>query len=116
MRRYIYLLIAVVSAVVLFSCQKPYEEQYDTLRVDHKSLTVGKAAGSTPIMVYYSGAWSASLSDDCDWAELDVYSGTGISTIHFIRQENTVSARTTNIVLTMEKGGEPVTIKITQNK
>lgn len=114
MKRFLLFLVLFLTLLVTGGCSRAYKDTYDHLRVDRVLLKLQAEEGTIPIMVYYSGSWQAALDETCDWASLDMSSGTGITAIHLHYQENMLTARETTLTLSNDKD-EPVTITITQN-
>lgn len=96
--------ITIISAIVLAfftGCQKTYE--YDSpLAVSSERYELSGAEGSTPVIVYANGAWTASLSEAGDWARIDKTEGNGLGQILFSHNENASVAR--KAVLTVTSG------------
>ncbi|MBQ7518216.1 MAG: BACON domain-containing protein [Bacteroidales bacterium] len=113
MKKIVYLLLGVLL-IALAGCQKKYVDRYDSLAVDRTSLVVTNQAQTIPVMVYYSGAWSASLGESCTWASLDRTSGKDIGAVYVTIQENTNIARVTYLTLSNDKN-EQIDIELKQN-
>lgn len=108
------LCLALCLMLCAAACNKPYKDEYGSLRVDRTFLLLGSSSDTIPIMVYYSGKWEAVLDESCEWAEVWPGSGKGIAVIHLAYDDNPLSARETALVLSDDKG-ETITINITQN-
>ena len=105
--------ITIILSIVAFcaGCQKAVE--YDSplsLSAERNELSV--AEGSTPVIVYADGAWTASLADGCDWARIDRSKGDGLGQIIFSYDENTSIVRKT--VLTVTSGAHVKKIDMIQ--
>lgn len=92
------LVAAVAASVMIASCDKPYELDIP-LAVSTRDIQLTKAAGSTHVLVYSTGDWTASFTDKVDWASLDRLSGSGNSEFVFSYSENYGIARRVGIVL-----------------
>lgn len=104
-------LAAAAAAVAVFSCDKPYELDLP-LAVTNHNLTLKKAAGSTHILIYADGPWTAGFTQQADWASLNKLSGEGNNDIVLTYSANYGVSRMIGIVLT--KGELRDTIKVTQ--
>ena len=106
-------IIALTLAAVfgLAACDKPFE--YDIpLSVTARNLTLSADAGSTHVMVYATGVWTASLSEEVDWASLNKLSGEGTNDLVFSYAANYGIARRVGIVLA--SGSKRDTVFMTQ--
>lgn len=118
MRNTIIRRIAMVAAAAaaafgaLVSCDKPYEMDLPLAVSQHK-ITLPKEAGSTHIIVYSDGAWTARLGTPVTWGGLNKVSGEGNSDIVFNYSANYGLSRTVNLILA--KGELRDTIAINQN-
>ena len=104
-------LAAAAAAVAVFSCDKPYELDLP-LAVTNHNLTLQKTAGSTHILIYADGPWTAGFTHQADWASLNKLSGEGNHDIVLSYSANYGVSRMIGIVLT--KGELRDTIKVTQ--
>ena len=104
------LIFACMSIVV--ACSKPYEENWEDLRVDYLALNFPSNINKSSIVVYYSGAWTAELTDNDGWISIDRSSGSGVATIEFQFSENLGLSRAAT--LTIYGGQETKTIPIVQ--
>lgn len=93
-------LFALASAFVLMlaGCDKPFEMDLP-LAVNSRLIELAKESGSTHIMVYSTGAWTAQLTEPVSWASLDKVSGMGNSDLVFNYSANYGIARKVGIVL-----------------
>ena len=76
--------IIIISALLLLlqGCNKPFE--FDRpLAISSRAVTLSAEAGSTHVMVYSNGAWTASLTKPVKWASLNKLSGEGINDVTF---------------------------------
>lgn len=104
------IILSMVMAICA-GCQKTVE--YDSplsLSAERNELSV--AEGSTPVIVYANGEWTASLSDGCDWARIDRQEGNGLGQIIFSYDENTSIVR--KAVLTVTSGAHVKKIDMIQ--
>lgn len=74
--------------VLLYSCTKPYEEHWESLVLDYENMKVSWNTTKVPVAIYTDAQWTASIADSPAWASLDLYSGSGVSTIHLLLEEN----------------------------
>ena len=97
---------------ILSACSKSYEENWEDLRVDYLALNFPSNISKSSIVVYYSGTWTAELTDNTGWITIDRTSGAGVSTIEFQFSENLGLSRAAT--LTIYGGQETKTIPIVQ--
>ncbi len=100
------------TALMLASCDRAFELDLP-LAVDSHRLSIGQEEGTTHILVYADGPWTASFDTDLTWATLDRTSGDGNSEVVFSYSENFGIARQARLVLT--KGDLKETVHITQS-
>ena len=101
------------AAPLLFtgSCNKPFE--FDRpLAISSRAVTLEQTAGSTHVMVYSEGAWTASLTEAVKWASLSKLSGEGINDVVFNYSANYGVSRQVGIVFT--SGAVRDTVMMTQ--
>ena len=93
--------IIIISALLLLlqGCNKPFE--FDRpLAISSRAVTLSAEAGSTHVMVYSNGAWTASLTKPVKWASLNKLSGEGINDVTFTYSANYAVSRQVGIVFT----------------
>ncbi|MBQ7749681.1 MAG: BACON domain-containing protein [Bacteroidales bacterium] len=105
------ILAAAVAAVAVFSCDKPFELDLP-LAVNNHKLTLQKEAGSTHILVYANGPWTAEFSRNIEWASLNKLSGEGNNDLVLSYSANYGISRNVGIILSA--GALKDTISITQ--
>lgn len=88
-------------ALAFSSCDRAFELKLP-LAVDSHRLKLSQEEGSTHILVYADGEWTASLERGLGWASLDRTSGEGNSEVVFTYGENLGIARQALIVLTKD--------------
>ena len=94
--------IIIISSILLFaSCDKPFEMDLP-LSVAQRNISLTKDAGSTHVLVYADGDWTASFSEPVNWASLNKVSGTGNSDLVFSYSANYGIARRFGIVFTKD--------------
>lgn len=86
------------GSLALSSCDAPFELKLP-LAVDSHRLKLPQTGGSTHILVYAEGEWTASLDGEPQWAELDRSSGEGNSEVVFAYGENLGIAREARLLL-----------------
>lgn len=95
-------IFTILSVVLLFvSCDKPFEMDLP-LSVAQRKISLAKSAGSTHVLVYADGAWSAAFTEPVKWASINKLSGYGNSDIVFSYSENYGIARKVGLVLTKD--------------
>lgn len=103
--------ILLPVALALSSCDKPFELKLP-LAVDSHKLKLSQNEGSTHILVYAEGEWTAALECTSGWASIDRTSGDGNSEIVFSCAENLGIARLAKIIL--NAGEHRDTIRLVQ--
>ena len=72
----------LVSAFLVFSCDKPYEMNLP-LAVNSHKLTLNSPSGSTHILIWADGDWTAGFGREINWGSLNKLEGSGNSDIEF---------------------------------
>ena len=106
------LLAAALLALGAAACDKPFEMDLP-LAVNQHTITLKKEAGSTHILVWWDGCWSARFDKPIDWGSLNKATGEGNSDIVFTYSTNYGISRTVGLVL--ERGELRDTIQINQD-
>lgn len=88
--RKILTLVALLSLAVC--CEKPFEFS-QPLSVQSEKIELEAAEGSTPVVVYANGDWTAALTEGSDWAQLENTSGSGLGQVKFLYGANEGLAR-----------------------
>ena len=83
---------------LLASCDKPFEMDLP-LSVDQRNISLTKDAGSTHVLVYADGDWTATFTEPISWASLNKVSGSGNSDLVFTYSANYGINRKVGIVL-----------------
>lgn len=108
--------IRLILALAAFSlCSLACEDEFETsieLGVSSRAVTLTKAAGSTPVMVYSTGDWSLSLEQEVQWASIDRVEGSGIDQFTFTYTYNFGVSRTATVYV--DKGSLRDSIVFTQ--
>ena len=99
-------LICALS-LALLSCDAPFELKLP-LAVDSHKLRLSQAEGSTHILVYADGEWTASLDGSPQWASIDRSSGEGNSEVVFAYGENLGIARQALLLLSTDSRRDTV--------
>lgn len=99
--------LVCAGSFALFSCDAPFELKLP-LSVDSHRLKLSQAEGSTHILVYADGDWTASLDGDPQWAQLDRNSGEGNSEVVFTYGENLGIAREARLLLATDSRRDTV--------
>lgn len=102
---------ACLWAALLVSCEKPYSYDRD-LAVTAREIRLTEYEGSTHVIVYSNGKWSASLTAAVTWARLEVIKSDGIGDLVFSYNENQGISRRVGIRL--EKGAAVDTVMMIQ--
>ena len=87
---------------MLASCDKPYQLDLP-LSVAQRKISLTKDAGSTHILVYADGDWTASFTEPVSWASLNKVSGYGNNDLVFTYSANFGIARRVGIVLAKDE-------------
>lgn len=104
--------MCLMMSLTLQACDKAFDLKLP-LAVDSHKLSLSQEEGSTHILVYADGAWSASFDKDIEWASLDRTSGKGNSEIVFTYTENLGIARQARLIL--GRGELKDTVYLTQS-
>ena len=83
---------------LLASCDKPFEMDLP-LSVAQRNISLTKDAGSTHVLVYADGDWTATFTEQISWASLNKVSGSGNSDLVFTYSANYGINRKVGIVL-----------------
>ena len=102
----------LVLAAMVAACDKPYEMDLP-LSVSGRHITLSKDGGSTHVLVYSTGDWTAHFDHSVRWAAIDRTSGSGNSELVFSYGANYGIARQVGIVL--ESGANRDTVFMLQN-
>ena len=101
----------VALTMTLTGCLKDYEMDLP-LAVTSRDLQISKEAGSTHVLVYSDGEWTARLTRPVTWASLDRTSGFGNHEIVFTYSANYGISRKIGVVF--QKGALADTVVFTQ--
>jgi len=124
MKKWLLFLLPLVLAAGLSSCEKPYEEHYGSLY--HKDAEgnkvcnmctfykVTRAANRVVMVVYYSGSWKASLTEEIDWGFIDRRSGDGVDFLRFNYTTNDSGSTRTAVIHIKCDNGDTADITISQ--
>ena len=104
-------LIAAGAMLWAIGCDRPFEMDLP-LAVNSHKVSLSAEAGSTHIMVWADGPWTASFGKTIGWGSLNKLSGEGNNDIVFKYAKNFGVARSVDLILT--KGSLKDTIKLVQ--
>lgn len=104
------LLIAALIALSV-SCEKRFEFS-QPLSLSSEKVAVDAGEGSTPVIVYANGDWTATLSEGSGWSRLENASGTGLGQVRFLFDANEGLAR--KAVITISSSGDTRSVTIVQ--
>lgn len=93
--------LALILAVSLFiapSCEHDYEWELP-LAIDHNALIFSTDAGTEHVLVYSTGNWTASFTEERSWITMRKASGSGIGDIILDFEENRGIDRRANLVV-----------------
>jgi len=100
MRKYISIIFAL--AVVATACEKRFELDLP-LAVSTHTVNLKSAAGSTHVLVYSTGRWTAKFTEEVEWASLNKQEGEGNNDFVFTYSENYSIARKVGVILTTDE-------------
>ncbi len=100
-----------LAAAAVLSCDKPFEMDLP-LAVNSHKLTLSSTSGSTHILIYADGDWTARFGRVIGWGSLNKLGGTGNSDIEFSYAANYGVTRSIDLILT--KGDLRDTIVLVQ--
>ena len=101
----------VALTMALTGCDQPYEMDLP-LAVTSRDLQLEKTAGSTHVLVYSDGEWTARLTRPVKWASIDRQSGFGNHEIVFSYSANYGISRKIGVIF--QKGALADTVVFTQ--
>ena len=104
-------LLLLASAFAATGCNNTFEMDLP-LAVNSRALDLEETSGSTHILVYADGAWTAKFTEPVEWASLDRVSGSGNSELVLSYAANYGLSRRLKIALA--KGEYADTIAINQ--
>lgn len=90
--------VAFAAAMLAVGCDRPYELDLP-LAVTTRDVQLKSAGGSTHVLVYSTGHWTAHLTENVDWASLDRLEGNGNYELVFAYSDNYGVARKVGIAL-----------------
>lgn len=99
--------LAAALLLAVAACDKPFE--FDRpMSVSSRLVNLKQAAGSTHVMVYSNGAWTARLTEPVKWASLSKTSGEGINDVVFSYSANYAVARQVGIIFESQNVADTV--------
>lgn len=87
-----------LASMLLFACDKPFEMNLP-LAVNSHKLSLNETAGSTHILVWSDGLWTASFGREINWGSLNKLEGQGNSDLEFSYSANYGVARSVELIL-----------------
>lgn len=117
MKRYLFYILAALSAAMFFSCKEvEVEPSVSTLALDRTALSFGPSESSeTVILATEADQWQASLSQGADWCTVEPLSGSGDADITVYVSQNVSSRRSATVTFSAENA-KTVTLTIIQNE
>ncbi len=109
MRKYVILLLAACAALV--SCKDSFEFA-QPLSVTSERIELEATEGSTPVIVYANGAWTARLTENASWARIENTSGSGLGQVKFFYGANEGLSR--KVTLEIASAGTVRTVDMVQ--
>ena len=104
--------ILLICILALGSCDKRFVENWQELRLDYESLNLPSDKDRSSINIYYSGSWTADLSDNSGWIRLAQNSGSGVEPLVLLFSKNTGLSRAATLTI---RGGETTKVlRVTQ--
>ena len=76
-------ILIITSILLLASCDKPYQLDLP-LSVAQRKISLTKDAGSTHILVYADGDWTAAFTEPVNWASLNKVSDMVITILYLL--------------------------------
>ena len=99
------LLLAAVSCKDKFEFSRP-------LSLQSERIFLEAAEGSTPVIVYANGSWTASLIEGAGWARIENTSGSGLGEVKFYYDANEGLSR--KAVIEISSAGERCSVAMIQ--
>ncbi|MBR0239567.1 MAG: hypothetical protein IJQ52_00350 [Bacteroidales bacterium] len=100
MRRH--LLYVLFIALLAVACEDEFEFS-NPLSLASEKLVLDASEGSTPVIVYANGSWTASLTEGADWAHIESTSGSGLGQVLFFYEANEGLSRKAVLKITAGK-------------
>lgn len=100
--------------LLLTSCDKPAAASDDVLEVSIKNPSVGSGKGQQFVNVKCSGDWTLFLSEDADWAQLSVTSGTGSKSNVVLSYEVNAGEQDRTLNIYLDNGARTVFCELKQ--
>lgn len=88
--------------ISLAACDRPFELDLP-LSVAQRKISLSKDAGSTHVLVYADGEWTAAFTEPVEWGSLNKVSGYGNSDLVFSYSANYAIARQVSLVLAKDE-------------
>lgn len=108
MRKFFILAALVVLAT---SCEKEFRFS-QPLSLSSDRVELEAAEGSTPVIIYANGSWTASLTEGSPWARIENTSGNGLGQVKFIYDANDGLSR--KAVIEISSAGITKTVAMVQ--
>lgn len=108
MRKFFILAALVVLAT---SCEKEFRFS-QPLSLSSDRVELEAAEGSTPVIIYANGSWTASLKEGSPWARIENTSGNGLGQVKFIYDANDGLSR--KAVIEISSAGITKTVAMVQ--
>lgn len=105
------ILSSALALIIAAGCENDFDMDLP-LAVSADHLSLNSAAGSTHVLVYSTGKWTARFSKNVNWASLDKVEGYGNNEVILTYAENFGISR--NLYLIFEKGELADTIVFSQ--
>lgn len=111
------ILMALIAVMLATACNRPFEEDYQTLVLDKYEYQLDADGGSLHIMVYYSAPWKAEVSSPAgtDWLLLSRTGAEGQAYLRITYDSHAGTDRNAYIDF-IPSTGDPVQLKLTQTK
>lgn len=97
----------IIGLLAIVSCNTPFKEDWQELRLDYETLNLPADKDKSSINIYYSGNWTAELTDNNGWISLANSSGTGVGRVDFLFSKNSGLSRAATLTV---RGGETTKI------
>lgn len=102
-------MILLAVAAALQSCDKPFELSLP-LAVTSNRIDLEQYSGSTHVLVYSTGRWTAALDKEVDWLSLNKVTGVGNNDLVVTFSENYSAARQVGLVISTAELKDTISI------
>lgn len=97
----LYIMLLICLGITMTCCEEDSDLKLQ-LAVNSNDIVLKPEGGSTHIMVYSTGKWTASFKEPVKWASIDKIEGEGNTSVLFSYSENLEAPRRVSLILTCD--------------